>query len=418
MRRFAPFLLTLAALAVASPALAQWNPVNEIPANELFSMFANGDTVAAASDTAVYLSTDAGQTWKRSAKPVSGVNAIEALLVRHGRLYAGTFGQGVFVSDDRGMSWSAYSEGLSGGFGNTPLQIVDLRVRGDSLYAGTAGAGVYVRGFAPASTWAPFGTQLEPNQASTVSGLAIGGTRLLVSAGANGWVFFNDPGDTDWSISNLDNVGIHAGLQAYDAGSNGSGWLVGTNAGVFRSTGGEEPWTRKDVGFGPLNWTAFATVGPRFYGAFVTFASAFIEASDDGGATWHDEEDFPGVFIRDLAVSSGNLYAARGDGLWRRPLGSVSVAGGAAPASLLFALLSEQPVGDRARLRFDMPRAGEASLEIFDVQGRRVGDRIAGSWSAGAHELSFDTSRLAPGVYCAALTANGVREVARLVRVR
>jgi photosystem II stability/assembly factor-like uncharacterized protein len=418
MRYFAPSLIALAGLALATPARAQWTQVNDIPTTELFSMFSNGDTMATAADTLVYLSTDAGQTWKPSTKPVAGVAAIEALLVRNGRLYAGTFGQGVFVSDDLGTSWSAFNQGLTGGFANTQLDIVDIRVRGDSLYAATAGSGVYVRGFAPASTWGPFGTQLEPNQASTVSSMAFGGSRLLVSAGANGWVFFNDPGDPDWTLSNLDNVGIHAGLQAFSAKWNGSGWVVGTNAGVFRSVAGEEPWTRTDVGFGPLSWTAFTTLGPRFYGAFVTLANAFIEASDDGGATWHDEEGFFGLFIRDLAVAGGNLYAARGDGLWRRPIGSVAVDGGPAPAPLRFALASSQPVGDRARLRFDMPRAGEASVEVFDVHGRRVGDRMAGSWSPGPHEISLDATSLAPGVYCAALTAGGTREIVRIVRVR
>src|SRR5262249_28070757 len=150
-----------------------------------------------------------------------------------------------------------------------------------------------------------------------------------------------DPGDPDWSTSNLDNAGIHAGLQATTGAWNGSGWVVGTNAGVFRSTAGQEPWTRTDVGFGPLNWSAFAVQGSRFFGAFVTSTAAFIETSADGGATWSDEEDFPGVFIRDLAVSNTLLYAARGDGLWRRSAGTVSAVS-AAPSRLRFTVAGAQ----------------------------------------------------------------------------
>lgn len=418
MRLFVLPLLAAVCLAFPGPARAQWTPVNGIPNTQLFSMFSNGDTLATAADTAVYVSTDQGQTWKRSTKPVAGVAAIEALLIRNGRLYAGTFGQGVFVSDDLGTTWSAFNQGLVGGFLNSQLDLVDFRVRGDSLFAGTAGAGVYVRPFAAGSTWAPFGTELEPNQASNVSSLAFGGSRLLVQAGANGAVFFNDPGDPDWSISNLDNVGIHAGLSAFTAIWNGTSWVVGSNAGVFRSTAGQEPWSRTDVGFGPLSWTAFTTLGTRFYGAFVTQADAFIEASDDGGATWHDEEDFFGIFIRDLAITGNDLYAARGDGLWRRPIGSVAVDPSVTPKALGFALAGSQPVGDRARLRFALPKASEATIAIYDVHGRLVGDRIAGSWPAGPREVSLDAGRLAPGVYSALLTAGGVRETVRLVRVR
>lgn len=418
MRIFVVSLLAVVCLALAGPARAQWTPVPEVPSTEIFSFFTNGDTVAAALDSTVYLSEDGGQTWTHTAKPVVGTPPIEALLVRNGRLYAGTFGRGVFVSDDQGATWGAFNQGLVGGFENTQLKLVDLRVRGDSIYAATAGAGVYVRGLSGGGTWAPFGTELEANQASNVSSMALGDTHLLVQGGANGQVFFNDPGDGDWSTSDLDNAGLHPGVSAFYGKWNGASWVVGTNAGVFRSTDGVEPWTRTDVGFGPLNWTAFATFGSRFYGAFDIFPASFIEASDDGGATWHDEEDFPGIFIRDLGVVGNTLYAARGDGLWRRPVGSVAVDPRGGPVRLGFALAGSQPVGDRARLRFALPKASDATIALYDVHGRMVGDRITGSWPAGAQEVSIDARRLPPGVYSALLTSAGLRETLRLVRVR
>ena len=93
-------VMALALLAVAASASPQWTPVVEIPATRLFAVFANGDTIVAGADTAVYVSTNSGLTWKRSAKPVAGVAAIDAVWIRNRRLYAGTFGQGVHVSDD------------------------------------------------------------------------------------------------------------------------------------------------------------------------------------------------------------------------------------------------------------------------------------------------------------------------------
>src|SRR5262245_46547117 len=99
-RFLVPGMLAASLFAGAAPASAQWSRVTDIPATELFSLFANGDTLAAGADTAVYLSTNAGVSWQRSTKPVAGVTSIQALWIRDGRLYAGTFGQGVFVSDD------------------------------------------------------------------------------------------------------------------------------------------------------------------------------------------------------------------------------------------------------------------------------------------------------------------------------
>lgn len=411
--------MVLGLLAVAAPASAQWTRVTEIPAAQMFSVWANGDTIAAGADTAVYVSTNAGASWSRSAKPVAGVTSVQAVWIRNGRLYAGTFGQGAHVSDDLGATWSAFNQGLVGGILDSQLDLVDFQVRGSDLYAATAGAGVYARSLAGPGAWQHFGEEFEPNQASNVNSLALGGTRLLASAGSNGMVFIRDPGDPEWTVSNLDNIGVHAGLQAMTAAWTGAAWVVGTNSGLFLSVAGQEPWTRVDLGFGPLFWTTFATQGGHLFGAFdLSIVPAVVmEESDDDGATWQNEEVFPGVFVKDLAVSGDNLYAARGDGLWRRPIGTVSVVDGG-HIGLRFALAGPQPFGDQARLRFDLPVAGPASIEVFDLLGRRTGDRIEGWWSSGPHEVSLDARRMSPGVYAALLTAEGTHEVVRLVHVR
>ena len=50
-------------LAAAGPAAAQWTRIPDVPAADVFSVQANGDTIAAGADTAVYVSTNAGITW-------------------------------------------------------------------------------------------------------------------------------------------------------------------------------------------------------------------------------------------------------------------------------------------------------------------------------------------------------------------
>src|SRR5262245_60625838 len=125
--------LALVGLSAAAPAHAQWSRVTDLPVREMFSIRAKGDTVVVGADTAVFVSTNGGATWKRSAKPVAGVAAITALWIQNGRLTIGTFGQGVFVSDDLGTSWQAFNQGLVGGILDSQLFLDDLQVRGDSL---------------------------------------------------------------------------------------------------------------------------------------------------------------------------------------------------------------------------------------------------------------------------------------------
>jgi len=89
------------------------------------------------------------------------------------------------------------------------------------------------------------------------------------------------------------------------------------------------------------------------------------------------------------------------------------------PTSRLeFAVGGPQPFGDRTSLRLELPAAATISIEVFDVQGRRVGDRVAGRFAPGHHELPLDAARLASGVYFARLTAGGRSQAIRLVHVR
>ena len=411
--------VALSLFSAAKPASAEWARVTDIPVTQLFSVWTNGDTIAAGADTAVYVSTNAGATWRRSAKPVNGVTLIDALWIRNGRLYAGTFGQGVYISDDLGATWQEFNQGLVGGILDSQLSISDLQLRGDSLYAATLGAGVYMRNLAGPSTWQHFGDAFEPNQASNVTDLALGGTRLIASAGSNGAVFRQDPGDADWTVSNLDNVGIHSGLTALSAAWTGTGWVVGSSQSILHSSAGQEPWALSGLNLGGLAWTTFATVGRHLFAAFDTPIAAIMGDSGDDGATWQNLDAQSGVFVFALAVVGTDLYAARADGLWRNSIATTaSVPIGGGPKGLRFALAGSQPFGAQARLRFVMPEAGSASIEVFDVLGRRAVDPIDGWWPAGSHEVSLDARRLGPGVFAARLTAAGTSEVVRLVHVQ
>ena len=410
-------VLILGVLA-ALPAHADWSLVPGAPAVRVFSFSTTADTIVAGTDTSVFVSTDAGATWRHSRRPAAGVFAVTAVRMLNARLYAGTFGQGVFVSDDLGASWQSFNQGLVGGFLDSQLDVVDLLPRGNELFAATAGAGVYARTLTPAATWHPFGAIFEPEQASSVNSLVIGGTRLLALAGDNGMVFRRDPGQLEWIESDLDNIGVHAGLAGQNGLFLGSSWVVGTNSGVFRSAGGQEPWTRTDLGLGPIDWTALAAAGTQLFGGFDFPPGALVVVSGDGGATWTDPEFFPSTFIQTMAVVGDGLFAARNDGLWRRTIATTTVPPVAAGAGLELSLASAQPFADRATLRFALPQAGEATIQVVDVQGRAALERIQRSWSAGPNQVTIDARSLAPGVYTAVLTSGGLRERVKLVHVR
>ena len=75
------------------------------------------------------------------------------------------------------------------------------------------------------------------------------------------------------------------------------------------------------------------------------------------------------------------------------------------------------PVRSGAAVRYTLGQAGEASLDVFDVTGRRVGGIEPGWQDAGEHETRLDLSRLSNGVYFLRLEAGSQRESRRVVLI-
>jgi hypothetical protein len=422
MNRFHLFVCFLVAVSLAlgasaATAAAPFTRIAALPADDVFALRVVGDTIAAGMDTVAFVSTDGGTTWRRSSKVAPGVKLVSAVLIRNGRLYAGTAGQGVHVSDDLGATWQPFNQGLVGGILNSQLDVSDLERRVNDLLVSTFGAGVYVRNLAAADTWHHFGDVFEPNQASNVNDLAVGGTRLLASAGGNGTTFHREPGDAEWTVDFLVNGQILPGQMAQSSLWTGLRWIVGTNIGVFFSPNGEQPWTPSSTRLRNLAWSTFVQHDSTVFAAFDSANIVLFAESRDQGMNWTIQERANGIFTYRLAVHGDDLYAARSDGLWIRPLASTTSVDPLPSRNLLHFALNGQPVRDAARFRFELPIAASASIELFDLTGRRAADRIAGVWSAGPHELTVDVRSLRAGVYAARLTAGSTHETVRLVRL-
>ncbi|HEX8385998.1 MAG TPA: T9SS type A sorting domain-containing protein, partial [Rubricoccaceae bacterium] len=92
-----------------------------------------------------------------------------------------------------------------------------------------------------------------------------------------------------------------------------------------------------------------------------------------------------------------NLYRYEGEVAGEPTAGAVRLTLVAAP----------NPSRGLVRVTTALDVAGEATLDVFDVRGRRVARLFAGARPAGTQTVTFDTGRLAPGVYTVRLAAGG-----------
>jgi len=63
------------------------------------------------------------------------------------------------------------------------------------------------------------------------------------------------------------------------------------------------------------------------------------------------------------------------------------------------------PFNPTTQIVFDLPKAGEVTLTVYDMTGRVVSTLVNGYKSAGRYDVTFDGSGLASGAYIYRLQA-------------
>jgi hypothetical protein len=88
------------------------------------------------------------------------------------------------------------------------------------------------------------------------------------------------------------------------------------------------------------------------------------------------------------------------------------------PADFLLDQNYPNPFNAATTLRFGLPEAGTVRIEIYDALGRRVALAAEGSFGAGYHEVPFDATGMASGLYIARLVTEESHLTRRMLMVK
>jgi hypothetical protein len=107
------------------------------------------------------------------------------------------------------------------------------------------------------------------------------------------------------------------------------------------------------------------------------------------------------------------------DGIWQLDLSQVVAAGPAVAATLSLKGALPNPAREGVRIAFSLPSAEPATLEMFDVAGRRVANIPVGRLGPGAHLVSIAEPRQLPvGLYLVRLSQAGIIETGKVAVVK
>ena len=268
--------------------------------------------IFAGTDGGVFLSVDRGATWIARNNGLSGLGlTVNSLAIEgdNNYIFAGTDG-GVFLSVDRGATWIARNNGLSG----LGLTVNSLAIEGDNnyIFAGTDG-GVFLsvdRG----ATWIARNNGLS-GLGLTVNSLAIEGDNNYIFAGTDGGVFLSVDRGATWIARNngLSGLGLTVNSLAIEGDNNYI--FAGTDGGVFLSVDRGATWIARNNGLSGLGLTvnSLAIEGDNNYIFAGTDGGVFL--SVDRGATWiarNNGLSGLGLTVNSLAIEGDNNYIFAG----------------------------------------------------------------------------------------------------------
>ncbi|HET9962409.1 MAG TPA: hypothetical protein VFQ34_08755 [Nitrospiraceae bacterium] len=242
-----------------------------------------------------------------------GTASIQALATAaDGLVYAGSFGMGIFRSQDRGGSWASASEGLT-----DPFVLSLATAKDGTVYAGTFRGGVF-RSRDGGKSWQSINEGLKRLEIKVLMVDARG-----LYAGTGDGVYLLNAANDRWTVvtTGLDDILVHALARTPDgslyAGTSGKGVLR------YQEKDRTAGWIRLRQGLRDHeglveNFIRVLTVDKKEAGIFAGTFDGGVFRSGDGGKTWVPiSRALPNDSIRGVISNERGVFVATGRGIFK-----------------------------------------------------------------------------------------------------
>jgi hypothetical protein len=327
-------------------------------------------------------------------------------------------------SQDAGASWQSTQMGITGS-GDWVTALAEDPNRGKDLFTSTTD-GIF-RTLNGANNW----QNVAAHTAIWISVSPADGD-VVYSVNSTGGHVSTDRGDTWNALSSYGfSVGPETKIQAHPADPASAFVTFGSynsSAKLALTTDYGATWTdvTGDLPAIPVNTMI---VDPQDPASWFVGTDLGVWQSSDGGSSWAPAGvGLPNVVVTDLEVhlTARKLVAGTyGRGAWELGLPGGAVAAGPAgvdvapSANLMLDAPHPNPVRDQTFLRFAARHEGPVTLDVYDVQGRRVSRLTELSRGDGVVRVApWVTADAAGGVYFAVLTAGSERRAVKMTVTR
>jgi photosystem II stability/assembly factor-like uncharacterized protein len=252
------------------------------------------------------------------------------------------------------------------------------------------------------------------------------------TAVGEGFVFRTTDGGANWTnVPGMTNYALQ-GVSFTDANAGTAVGYGDTSNTIIHTTDGGTTWTHQSSGLSDyftLNAVHFldATTGIAVgYHSLSGYSVGVILRTTNGGSTWRQDPftSFSSLWaISFLNAQTGMVVGFNGTILRTVNGGLTDVKGAPTLRSAIptqFALQQNypNPFNPSTTIRYSVPHQTRVTLAVFNILGQQVALLQNGDQDAGFHEVRFDGSGLASGVYFYRLQAGSYVNTKKLLLLR
>jgi hypothetical protein len=208
----------------------------------------------------------------------------------------------------------------------------------------------------------------------------------------------------------------------------GPGFLVGVQGdfraapAIVRQSGSDTVWRSLNTSF-LADGTLFGVSAPSHDMVYVCGEHGMIFNSTNGGDTWSTVSVPTTHRLTSICFFDEKKGFAVGDSgtILYTSNGGVTAVDGREDVLVMGFTLSQNypnPFNSSTTIRYGLPERSHVSLTVFNTLGQHVAGLVETEQYAGYHEIQFDASRCASGVYLYTLRAGTFTAMRRLLLLK
>jgi len=336
----------------------------------------------------VYRSTNNGLNWIQTAFTYR----VLSLHAKGSRLFACTFSEGTFYSDNFGANWI-----------NMSMNAFCFASNNTYLFAST-GSGLLISS----------NDGLNWSTINSTNGFMLVKDNYIYVYNNSAAIKVSSNNGTNWTNAN----GINNAV--YCMATNGTEIYAGTyGGGVLKSTDNGYNFTQTTSFNGSMLWCLLA-IGTN---VIAGDNSTGVYVSTNKGTTWTQRNDglTGSNSVGRLYYLNGYVFAALPSVVWRRDLQnlvSVNTISELVPESFPLSQNYPNPFNPITNVKFSIVKSGQVKLVVYDIQGREVQTLVNEKLNAGTYEVKFDGSVLTSGVYFYRMVTRNFIETKRMLLIK